>query len=218
MRPVKKAISLKRYKEYQDAQQDLIQKLGEYCSYCERWIASAIHVEHKLPKEEYPTHKNSWGNFLLSCPNCNSAKGHGQITLDDYLWPDKDDTFSAFVYDGEGRVYPNPNVTDTGMIQKIKNAWKLSGLNKHFDISFPEMEKPTNKDNRWLHRREEWQKADRAKRNLDLNNTLEAKANIIDLAKARGMFSIWMTVFKDNSEVRKLIIEAFPSTNTEVFL
>lgn len=45
----------------------------------------------------------SWENFLLSCKYCNTRKGKTvkQGDLDQYLWPDTDDTFHAFDYSGE---------------------------------------------------------------------------------------------------------------------
>ena len=74
MRPVNKGGDLGDFNPYNDAQQPLISRLGENCSYCERWIAGGIHVEHKLPKGEYPNFKLKWTNFLLACGNCNRPR------------------------------------------------------------------------------------------------------------------------------------------------
>ena len=52
MRPVDKGADRGEFNPYTDAQAPLIELLGMNCSYCERWIASAIHVEHKIPKSQ----------------------------------------------------------------------------------------------------------------------------------------------------------------------
>jgi hypothetical protein len=42
MRPVVRGENTKIFKDYKDARRDLIEKLGEYCSYCEMRIPSCI--------------------------------------------------------------------------------------------------------------------------------------------------------------------------------
>ncbi len=37
----------------------------------------------------------------FACPNCNSVTGDDPVDLDEYLWPDRDNTARAFTY-GEG--------------------------------------------------------------------------------------------------------------------
>ncbi|TGO03282.1 hypothetical protein PN36_09260 [Candidatus Thiomargarita nelsonii] len=44
----------KQYSEYQQARPDLIERLGEYCSFCEGRIAANLAVEHILPKSLHP--------------------------------------------------------------------------------------------------------------------------------------------------------------------
>ncbi|MFT9846046.1 HNH endonuclease [Aneurinibacillus sp. REN35] len=67
-----------------EARKDLINTIGQYCSYCDSPIYSNLHIEHQLPKSFFANKVFSWGNFLLSCPTCNSAKGNNpnQATVD----------------------------------------------------------------------------------------------------------------------------------------
>ena len=132
MRPVDKGPDQGVFNPYKDAQQPLVKQIGEYCSYCERWIASAIHVEHKRPKNDYPKEKFLWDNFLLSCSNCNSGKGSGNLELVDYVWPDTDNTFLAYCYDAEGRVFVSQNL-DAHLSEKAHRTWIMLGLNRHPD-------------------------------------------------------------------------------------
>jgi uncharacterized protein (TIGR02646 family) len=147
MRPVDKGACGTNFKKYQDAQSQLIQRIGDYCSYCERRFSSGIHDEHKVPKSKNGSQKLLWSNFLLSCPNCNSAKGSRSIALSQYIWPDKDNTMRAFNYDAQGLICPS-DIKD----KKIIRTWKLLGLNRHPDKFTRGIEPPTVKDRRWLER------------------------------------------------------------------
>jgi uncharacterized protein (TIGR02646 family) len=216
MRPIDKTPNQGPFQKYEDAQQPLTTQLGEYCSYCERWIASAIHVEHKLPKNDYPAEKLKWENFLLSCSNCNSGKGHGLIDLDEFVWPDADNTFRAFQYDAEGRVR---TISGFGpqIDANIQRTWLMLGFNRHTDHLFAGVVKPTKKDHRWSHRQKAWETAVHVKNGLAICDTPERRAEIAEIATQRGMFSIWMTVFKDDADIRHRLIAAFKGTAAYCF-
>lgn len=215
MRPVDKGDDLGEIRPYTDAQQHLIKKLGSYCSYCERYIACGIHIEHKKPKEEYPELKFSWNNFLLSCGNCNSEKGHGNLDLANFIWPDSDNTLRAFIYDNEGRVKIVSGFEDE-VLEKIKKTWKLLGFNKHPDTFSNEHEPPSDKDYRWVTRRTQWQQASQWKQKLAANNIADIRDAIVELAKA-GNFSIWHQVFIDDMEIKKRLIDSFMGTAKDCF-
>lgn len=216
MRPVDKGRDQGVFKQHRDAQQPLVTQIGEYCSYCERWIASAIHVEHKRPQFDYPNEKLLWANSLLSCSNCNSGKGSGKLELVDYLWPDTDNTFLAFCYDSEGRIFVSSSLPEN-LKAKAYRTWKMLGLNCHPDESPAGFDEPTDKDKRWLHRRQAWQKALRQKQGLAVLDTTERRDIIAETAAERGMFSVWMTVFNDDPDIRKRLIRRFTGTATDCF-
>ncbi|MDD4964982.1 MAG: HNH endonuclease, partial [Gallionella sp.] len=134
MRPIDKGADRGAFSKYQDAQKLLIEQLGEYCSYCERWLATSIAVEHKKPKQKHPEDEFLWHNFLLSCANCNSTKQGDEINLDEFIWPDADNTFRAFIYDEEGRVIPKQDFSDAKINQQIYATWQMLGLNRHEDV------------------------------------------------------------------------------------
>lgn len=216
MRPIDKGNDLGEIKPYENAQQSLTERIGEYCSYCERWIASGIHIEHKKPKHDYPEDEFQWNNFLLACGNCNSGKGHGKLNLDDYLWPDTDNTYRAFTYDSEGRVLVNASYTES-LNQKIEKTWKILGLNKHPDIAIPGQQMPTSKDKRWLHRQQAWQNAEKRKNQLAAYDTSDRRDEIVEMALQRGFWSIWMAVFQYDVDMRRRLITAFPGTANDCF-
>lgn len=215
MRPVIKGNNTKKFEPYTDAQAPLITTIGEHCSYCGRWIASGIHVEHKQPKLNYPLLKFSWSNFLLSCSNCNSTKSSGLLNLDDYIWPDTDNTLLGFDYDSEGRVIPKSHA-DPDICIKISNTWIMLGLNKHPDTTTLGYVEPTKKDMRWLHRKQEWLKAQRALNRLRVNDTDQIREMIVDTAM-NGIFSIWFSVFYDDVDMKKRLVDLFIGTDSSCF-
>ena len=93
------------FAQYGHAKQPLIERVGEYCSYCER--PGDLHVEHVVPKSVDGGLETEWTNLLLGCVNCNSRKGDKNVSRAGYLWPDIDHTFAAFVYRSGGRVAVN---------------------------------------------------------------------------------------------------------------
>jgi len=216
MRPVDKGPDQGVFNPYKKAQQPLVAQIGEYCSYCERWIASAIHVEHKRPRNDYPDEKTLWANFLLACSICNPTKGFGNLELVDYVWPDTDNTFLAFCYDSEGRIFVSSELP-MDISEKARRTWTMVGLNRHPDQFTAGFIKPSDRDKRWLHRRQAWQTALRQKQGLTLLDTSERRESIAEIAAERGMFSVWMTVFKDDPDLRKRLIQRFLGTAIDCF-
>jgi hypothetical protein len=90
---------------YPNAKQDLCNTTGEFCAFCE--IAGSgrdFDIEHKVPKDPFPTEMLSWGNFVLSCKTCNSsAKG---------VNPSRVYGISRAVWQ---RANPNPKATDDAL-------------------------------------------------------------------------------------------------------
>ena len=200
----------KLFKEYQQARKDLIDRLGQYCSYCEMKLDASLAVEHVQPKSLYPALERQWNNFLLACTNCNSTKGLQDIILSDYYWPDEDNTFRAFTYLQGGLVRPHPQLNNQEKF-KAEATLKLTGLDKLFTPD------PKFSDRRQFNRREAWNIAIRSLNNLHKNNSSEMREQIVLTAIAEGYWSVWMTVFKDDPDMLKRFIEAFPGTCQDCF-
>ena len=100
----------KAFHPYNKAKADLLARLGGYCSYCE--CTGHLHVEHVVPKSRRLDLEKDWNNFLLGCVNCNSTKGKSNLGREGYLWPDHDDTLSAFEYLPEGMVKVRQDLPD----------------------------------------------------------------------------------------------------------
>ena len=138
----------KKFHPYRRAKADLLERLGEYCSYCER--TGDLHVEHVISRNRRPELEKEWTNFLLGCANCNGTKGNRNPSRDGYLWPDQDDTRAAFEYLPDGIVKVRADLPEPARM-KAENLFVLVGLG-----SRPTKDFGTASDRRWLKRRDAW--------------------------------------------------------------
>ncbi|MDY7230291.1 HNH endonuclease [Hyalangium rubrum] len=198
------------FAEYAEARGELIARLGEYCSFCESQLNASLAVEHVLPKKPNPRRALDWDNFLLACVNCNSTKGTKPVRRGKHYWPDRDNTARAFTYKADGVVTLAPGLT--GPQQKVaKRTLELTGLHK-----LPTKD-PKASDRRWMHRRDAWGRAERARTCLAACDTPDMRQCIIEQATALGYWSIWMTVFSADSDMRQRLIAAFTGTSAGCF-
>ncbi len=187
--------------DYRQAFELLAAQLGRYCSYCERWIASALAVEHKVPKSAHPDLARSWSNLLLACATCNSHKSDKQAEV---VWPDEDDTLDLIEYRPSGRVRPRPE-RDPVLASRAEALLSISGLDRT-----PAEASPS--DFRWQDRLETWRMAQQAREDLAGQDTTAVQQSILRLAVTRGGFSIWFAVFSDRPEIRAALVKVFPGT------
>lgn len=207
-RPLNADGSPKIYTTYGSARRDLIDRMGQYCAYCNQKLPASLAVEHVQPKVLEPHLELDWDNFLLACTNCNSTKGDTSVRLSDFLWPDIHNTHLAFVYSPDGKVAVHPDLPPAlkGKAQKLIN---LVGLQKHPDD-------PTDSDRRWRNRKEAFVKINVA---LLLYTQAEAKGAAAEFEQTLGLwaadsgfFSIWMQIFDAYPSVKKAIVNAFVGT------
>lgn len=213
MRPVDRGAAPAAYTKYQDAGPELRARIGDYCSYCERRIETNLAVEHIQPKSLVPALITDWNNFLLACTNCNSTKGNTPISLVDYFWPDTDNTLRAFAYFPGGLIRPHSTLLQV-KATKAAATLDLTGLDRYPGNPG---KVPTISDQRWRRRLETWQLAKKGRSRLADQNTVVVRELIVENAIARGMFSIWWTVFAGDVDMRRRLREAFAGTHGASF-
>ena len=194
------------FTEYQAARPYLIERLGEYCSYCEMQLNAALAVEHVQPKSKHPDLELDWGNFLLACPHCNPIKGDQDVKLADYLWPDVDDTHLALRYDRGGYVI----AVDGPLKSQAERTIQLMGLNRNP----PPHE---SSDRRLNKRRVKYVQAIRYRDKLKVNNNEAFRELLTDLAKESGFWSVWVEVFRDDADMIQRFNNAFAGTCASCF-
>lgn len=215
MRPVQRGISPQAtdFSDYADAKRFLVPRIGRYCSYCERRVATNLAVEHIQPKvlPAYSALEGRWDNFLLGCVNCNSTKKDKDVVLSDVALPDRDNTFSAFDYFADGRIEPSA-MLQAGSRPLAERQLSAVGLDKPISIAIDENGKQVALD-RVAQRIEVWGIALEAKCDVDANPGNDAvRRGAVRTAQAEGFFSIWMTIFSLDVDMRNRLIDAFPGT------
>ncbi|WP_281883486.1 HNH endonuclease [Paenibacillus sp. YYML68] len=203
-----------QFTKYQEARGHLIERIGAYCSYCERALGGDTAVEHIQPKSLVPGLTLSWDNFLLACVNCNSIKTNKQITLSNYFWPDNDNTAMAFEYSVGAIISPSQTL-NAHQRQVAINTIKLTGLDRV--PSLDPLINPEATDRRWRERRTAYDKAERAKTRLRDSDTIQMREQIVETATSTGFFSIWMNVFKDDVNMMTRFISAFVGTSISCY-
>ncbi len=215
MRPVRRGASPQPddFAPYKDAQPHLIARMGRYCSYCERRIATQLAVDHIQPKgvAAYADLIGRWENYLLACVNCNSTKKDKNVGLGDVLLPDRDNTSAAFAYLADGRVEPKVCLAPAVFL-KARDTLALTGLDKKIGLALDENGKQVAID-RVSQRMEVWATAEVTRSDVTSSPGNDAVRRLaVRVALGHGFFSIWMRVFDDDPEMRNRLIDAFEGT------
>lgn len=209
--PVDAAGAQIQFAEYGKARPELLKRLGEYCSYCEMYISHMPEVEHIHPKVYAKGLERDWFNLLLACKQCNICKLDKRIALNDYFFPDLDNTLLAFTYD-HASVETSPHLSPRNTLC-ADNTRRLMGLDR-WEGGPTE---PSEADKRWQFRLAAWDIAEDSRNDLSQENTERMRKQIIRTAISRGFFSIWMTVFADDPDMKRRFIDAFPGTCKSCF-
>ena len=219
MRPVLRGTSPQPgdFENYRTAFGELSARLGMFCSYCERRIATQLAVEHIQPKAlpAYAHLQGRWENFLLGCVNCNSTKGDRDVNLSEVLLPDRDNTAAAYAYTLDGKVTLRSGLTQDQKFMAARTL-ALTGLDKPVSEVLDANGRLVAID-RVGQRMEAWLIAQESKNDLIANSNEAFRRQIARTAVAQGFFSIWMSVFEDDPAVRQLLIQEFPGTARDCF-
>ncbi|MDE0205381.1 MAG: HNH endonuclease [Candidatus Tectomicrobia bacterium] len=214
MRPIEKGVAPNTYTDYRDAIADLEDRLGRFCSYCERPLKIGLAVEHVAPKELRPDLALVWENFLLACLNCNSVKGEKVVSIDGVLWPDIHNTLLALAYLKGGFVKVAKGLHSV-VDRRARALIDLVGLDRHKAKGWP---KPARRDQRWRDREEAWAAAELCRDFFESSGGSDkALGLVVVTAKGYGFFSVWFFVFASHSLVKRALIDAFPSTAATCF-
>jgi len=218
MRPVARGPSPREdgYPRYRDALDDLADRLGRFCSYCEQPIQHRPEIEHAQPKSLEPGLERCWENLLLSCSTCNQVKSGKPVVLDQVAMPDRDNTFRGLSFREDGRIEVSADLTEP-QAELMSRAVRLVRLDRHPDAPNGD-DRPTPRDERANWRRDVWDLASDFLNDYEESGPDPLTADLITdlivrLAVAKGFFSVWMTVFRDHPDMLNRFIQAFPGTD-----
>ena len=206
MRSVQRGPAPNTYTNYQSARNDLTERLGWFCSYCEMPVKNMIEVEHIQPVAN-GGNELDWDNFLLACRYCNGVKGNSNADRAGYFWPDVDNTPLAFLYSELNIIEPAISLQNHETIFAHATIM-LTGLNRSPHTG----NEPTDADSRWINRLialgvindsyNDW---------LTIENEAFAR-QIARTATGHGFYSFWLMKFAGIPLVIDAINAAFSGT------
>lgn len=214
--PIDESGDYVRFREYGYAKPYLTRRMGDYCSFCEMPLSAALAVEHIRHKHNNPDLRCEWSNFLLACPSCNSTKGTKVDTkadVDRHLWPHEDRTFEVFIYT-LGGIVRLADHDDPVFSARAKATLDLVGLTRLPGAGLKREQILRGSDNRYRKRSEVWDEASAARQDLRELDTPVVRRRILASARARGFWSVWMTVFSDDEQMQAALCQeqAFAGT------
>lgn len=216
MRPVRKGASpiTADFNQYQDAKTDLVSRLGLYCSYCERKINTLLAVEHIEPKKGVfgqPQLEKQWSNFLLACANCNACKSSKKVNFKRLIFPDRDQSYYAYIYQEDGTIALNPALSARQQVV-ARNTLRLVGLDKPLQVYYDSNDEQVALD-RSGQRMEVFGIAQVALSLLQAEPlSASVKDAIVMMALPTGFFSIWMNIFDAYPDMKVRFVKAFKGT------
>jgi hypothetical protein len=202
--PTKGALGVKKrvFNQWQRAIPHLELRTGKFCHLCEMKVTNALAIEHIKPREHFPKLIAHWDNFLLICNYCNSHK-LTNIPLapyrKKYYWPHLNNTLKTFDFTVAGIItYNATHLTTPPEIGRANNTIALYGLDKTTTSN-------GDSDSRLIERLEAYFFAIQRlnEYTTGVNNSIDA---IVDLAKTKGFFSVWLKVFDGVPAVRTALI------------
>jgi hypothetical protein len=221
MRPVNKGYApYSSISDYGEALPFLERAIGLYCSYCEFPLIHVPEVEHIVSKK-HGGELTDWNNLLVSCKYCNTRKKAiiNKANVDEYLWPDQYNT--ALAYNYENGV---PTVNEDNLINIDPSGDALKKAQNLFDlIKLDNIPLLREKDRRARERNRAFECAldslvDYQKGKEMYPEQIEALSKqIIRTAIYSGFFSIWTTIFAEEPEILRALINAFPGTEKSFF-
>jgi len=213
----------KEVRNYRDWKADLIQRLGNYCCYCNMTLTDSIQVEHVIAQDIDPRLGVLWDNMLLACGPCNRSKSNNPCPPDTHYLPQFHNTYLAFQHTNPT---PHPRIvgTDAVYVQyrglpanagKSANTIQLCRLDRDTSSNIEQIN-----DMRWKLRldvliqsalvRSFWN-------SLPVANQSAFIDPLIIIVEGKGFWGIWFDVFADVPAVRQALVERFPGTALNCF-
>jgi hypothetical protein len=193
------------FAEYREARPHVINRIGDFCSYCENQITNPA-IEHIIPKLMFPALLLEWSNFLLACLNCNSIKNQQQDNALEYYWADIHNTHLLFDFHPQGVVTINANLHPSVNIGTANNTFLLTGIGRYGTAA-------SFTDRRWIKRSQTYGMAeDSLSYYISNGRPNDYILSITNNAIAIGFWSVWMKVFENEQPVKAALTQAFLGT------
>lgn len=208
MRPVVRGAAPREYSAYGDARGDLIERMGNYCNYCDMSLNNQPQVEHVQPKSLVPGLKREWSNFLLACGYCNSVKSNKPVDREGDVFADTDNLMVAIDTAGVPMTVKDGLPQDDE--QRAQDFLNLVGRDEYpFRARNPD---------RWRSRISAMIQIEKTRQRINqYPDNIPLKEQAVATALGFGHFPMWLMAFDHDRDMRKRLVEAFPGTALNCF-
>lgn len=228
MRPINKGskpiMKVTKYRDYYDV---LKNRIGCYCSYCERPLPnSELPIEHVRPQSTNKEYTLCWNNLLLSCYTCNSHKDKCEQQLRNindlnfgvYAFPHIYDTYHLITYP-EPTYMPIFNENQDPIYKsKVDNLLKLLKIENIDNLTEEELLEENEISSKRIM---SGQEAKELREDLNKDMSQEKIDGAIKKIKREivkcGFWSIWMKYFEDIDEIKLMLLDFIHGTEKRYF-
>lgn len=208
---------------YRNWRADLIERLGNYCRFCNMTLTDSPQVEHVIAQNIDPANALDWNNMLLACGACNRSKTNHPCPPTTHYLPQFHNTHLAFAATA---VSPHPQIADDFVVFVAYRGTPANALKATNTIQLCKLDQDATRiadqatDMRWKYR---WEAADSAKlwrTEWDAwawQNPAPFTNLLLTAAQGKGFWSIWFDAFADVPLVRQALVEHFPGTARHCF-
>jgi hypothetical protein len=227
MRPIDKGVvpmvngSPKTVANYRDWRRDLMDRIGNYCCYCNMVLNDSPQVEHVIAQDIDPARSTDWDNMLLACGPCNRTKSNKACSPMNHYLPQFHNTHLAFSFS----VVRHPRSSEhaafilwrglPALQANAENTIALCALNEDTTKKLPQAT-----DLRWKYRYETQLTAAIWKKEWTDWGHSNAQAFLrllIAVVEGKGFWSLWFDAFADVALVRQALVQQFPGTASACF-
>ncbi len=203
----------------------LIDRIGYYCVYCNMPLSHSLQVEHVVPKNPPAGYTSGnplgWENMLLACGPCNNAKGNTPVDVNDYYFPENNNTLLPF------QICIHPEHADAAVVQQAEGLESFQQTKAEDTIALLGLANIDRRENivdiRWLKRREAFVVVESAftlyQDAKAVGHAHLASLSMAQWAKGIGFFGLWFEKFRNEPEVMQALLnpDILPGTAQDCF-
>jgi len=204
--------------------EELINRIGYYCAYCNMPLSHSLQVEHVVPKNPPVGYTAgdalAWDNMLLACGPCNNAKSNTPVNFVTYYFPEEHNTLLPFM------IRPNPANT-AAFVVPVRHLTANQLIKAQATIALTKLNVVDRRskvvDIRWKRRKDAikavlgvYEMYNELKTTATFNASRYG-AHIAEIAKNTGFFSLWFECFYNEPDVIEQLILGLPGTAAVCF-
>lgn len=213
----------KTVRDYKNWRADLIERLGNYCCFCNMTLTDSPQVEHVIAQDINPARALDWDNMLLACGPCNRSKSNHPCPPTTHYLPQFHNTQLAF---SATAIRAHPQIADDFVVFVAYRGAPANAQKATNTIQLCRLDRDTTRiadqatDMRWKFR---WEAVDNAQLwrtewdNWAWQHPVAFVNLLMTAAQGKGFWSIWFDAFADVPPVRQALVERFPGTARTCF-